>query len=203
MSCRRNVATRIAACLAVTALVACGDLLGTGDAPSEAITLTPPGGTDTGTGTGPDTGGTNPDTVTHPDTTRPDTSAGPDTTAVPGDTLPDAVINGTVIGIDSTTTPFVELGAIPGVKITAFRWLGVDSSGGGARPLQDSVAFTVSGGDGTFHFEGLRSGLYVLRAVPPNGSGYLPAEIGTRAHSIRSLPVVLSVPLKFYLHKQR
>jgi hypothetical protein len=198
MSCRRNVATRIAACLAVTALVACGDLSGTEKVSSEAISLTPPTGTDTGKGTGPDTGTASPDTTTHPDT-----SAGPDTTAVPGDTLPDAIITGTMIGIDSTTTPFVELGAIPGVRITAFRWLGVDSSAGAVRTLRDSVAFTVSAGDGTFGFEGLRSGIYILRAVPPNGSGYLPAEIGTRAHSIRSLPVVLSVPLKFYLHKQR
>lgn len=204
MRSRRTLVTRIASCLAVTALVACGDLLGTGDAPREAISLTPPGGSDTGRGGGPDTGATNPDTVTHPDTgTRPDTTAGPDTTAVPGDTLPDAIIDGTVIGIDSTTTTgFVELGPIPGVTITAFRWLGVDSSGGGARPLQDSVAFTVSAGDGTFHFEGLRSGLYVLRAVPPNGSGYLAGEIGTTAHSIRSLPVVFLAPLKFYLHKE-
>lgn len=194
MGYRTKFVTRIASGLAVTALVACGDLLGTGAPPSKAITLTGSNGADTGNGTGPDTGTTNPDTVT-----VPDTSTGPDTTAVPGDTIPEAVIRGTMIGIDSTKTPFVELGSIPGVRITAFRWLGVDSSAGGGQPLRDSVAFTVSAGDGTFHFTGLRSGVYILRAVPPNGSGYQPAEIATTVGSISS--VVRPYPLRFYLHK--
>ena len=216
MTHRWKFANRVAAVVVATVLVACGDLAGTGRNAEDVASLTGSNGSDTGGGTGTDTGTTNPDTgtgpdtvisdtstvpdTTYPDTTFPDTGSGPDTTTVPGDTIPDAVINGTMIGIDSTVTPFVELEKLSGVKITAFRWLGVDSSGGTVRPRQDSVAFTVSGRDGTFHFDGLRSGIYVLRAVPPAGLGYLPGEIGTNAYSIRSL--VLTAPLKFYLHKK-
>lgn len=207
---RWKFVTRVAVVVVATVLVACSDLAGIDGAREDVASLTGSNGSDTSGGTGPDTGATNPDTVisdtstvpdtTHPDTTFPDTGSGPDTTTVPGDTIPDAVINGTMIGIDSTVTPFVELETLAGVKITAFRWLGVDSSGGTVRPRQDSVAFTVSGRDGTFHFDGLRSGIYVLRAVPPPGLGYLPGEIGTNAYSIRSL--VLTAPLRFYLHKR-
>lgn len=200
--------------LAVTA-VACGDLLGTSHDRNGAVTELGAKG-DTGKGTRRDTS-TKPDTSTKRDTgttrdttkrdttkrdttTKPDSGTRPDT-GVYGDTATDARITGTVIGIDSTVTPFIELGPIAKVRLTLFsvRYVVDSSRTDSLRAAYDSVAVTTSSDSGTFEFRNLTRGIYLLRALPPAASGYRPGEIGTSAWSPRDfVPPRL---LRFYLHK--
>jgi hypothetical protein len=192
------------AMLAVAAgAVACGDLLGTsntGDRFAAELGTKGDSGTKPDSGTRPDTA-SKPDTSTRPDTsTKPDTGTRPDTT-FPGDTTTDARITGTMIGIDSTVTPFVELGPIANVKITLFsvRYVN-DSSGTDTLTVRlDSVGVTTSNAVGKFEFRRLQRGVYLMRAVPPAGSGYRPGEIGASAYSPRDF--VQITPIKFYLHR--
>jgi hypothetical protein len=106
-----------------------------------------------------------------------------------------------MIGIDSTVTPFAELGPIKDVSITLYRVrYVVDSSGTDSLTARyDSVDHASSNSTGKFAFRKLVPAVYVMRAKPPAGSGYLDGEMGVRAYSKRSL--ALPVTIKFYLHK--
>lgn len=145
-----------------------------------------------------------PDTTTPPDTsTPPDTTTPPDTSTPP--TPPDtgqqnAQIQGTMIGIDSTRNPFVELGPIKNVKVTLFRVRYVRNPGDTLRIVFDSVDTKASNAQGKFHFTHLYRGVYLMKATPEAGSPWWPGQMGTNAYGANDL--VLLTPLKFYLHKK-
>ena len=145
-----------------------------------------------------------PDTTTPPDTsTPPDTTTPPDTSTPP--TPPDtgarnAQIRGTVVGIDSTESPFIEVGPIKDVTINLFRVRYVRPPGDTIRVVFDSIDTQKSNAQGKFHFNGLYRGAYLLKAIPEPGSPWWPSQIGTNAYSPNDL--VLLAPLKIYLHKK-
>jgi hypothetical protein len=107
-----------------------------------------------------------------------------------------------MIGIDSTRSPFVELGEIANVTVTLYRVRYVRGStpGDSIRVQLDSIDTDRSNAQGKFHFNGLYRGIYLLKAQPPAGSPYRPGQIGTNAYSPNDL--VLLAPLKFYLHRR-
>lgn len=179
--------------------VACSDLVGanSGDPATNAIT------------TRGDTSNTpNPDTI--PDDSIPDDSVPGD--SIPGDSIPpdtvtapdtgarNAQIRGTMIGIDSTKSPFVELGPIKNVAITLFRVRYARNPGDTLRIVFDSVDTRESNAQGKFHFDVLYRGIYLMKAKPEAGSPWWPAQMGTNAYSPNDL--VLLAPLKFYLHRR-
>lgn len=205
----------------LTALVACGDRAatppeqraqghgkidtkGTDTSKTKSDTAAPKA--DTG-GTKPDTGTTDPDSVGGTDSgTDPDTAGGerPDTsvTVGPDTTRDDALIRGTVVGIDSSAgSPTPK--AVKDVVVTAFRRVVIQASGSrdSGTVSHDSVAATRTDGAGRFDFTGLRGGNFQLRAVPPAGSGWLTVTgYPVVAWSIRDL--VLIDPPVIYLHKR-
>jgi hypothetical protein len=104
-----------------------------------------------------------------------------------------------VYGVDSTRVPAV-VAPLGDVVVTIFRPVtrpGRDSSD----VRYDSVGVERTGALGRFAFPGLLPGTYVLRAVPPAGSGYPAARVTVTAYSVRSL--ALTVPVRIYLHKLR
>jgi len=205
----------LASMATMVAVVACGDMAGPEreaalrgvDATSRSDTARPPR-PDTGRPTRPDTGKpTPPDTgkPTPPDTGRPtppdtgkptppDTGkpTPPDTgRPTPPDTISDAYLRGTVLGVDSTGAS-VTIEPLANVVVTLFQRTGTG---------RDSLAADRTGPRGAFEFTRLRPGAYILRAVPPPGSGYPSATVSVTAYSERSL--VLQAPLVIYLHKTR
>jgi hypothetical protein len=194
----RTALRRLSGFLFAATVVACSDLLDPNGAPGRTdptVLNDTSGGGDT---TSPPDTSTPPDTTTPPDTAPPDTTP-PDTT--PTDTTPDAAIDGVMIGIDSTVTPFAELGPIKDVSITLYRVrYAVDSSSTDSLTARyDSVDHARSNSSGKFAFHKLVPAVYLMRARPPANSGYRDGEIGVRAYSKRSL--ALPVTIKFYLHK--
>ncbi len=122
MTKRWRLAIKIGAFAAAVAVIACSDAMSPGQDPPQSASLTQPNGNDTaskdsgsGHGPGPDTAqgpdtntgpGTGPDTISSTGPTGPDSTQGG--TTFPGDTLFDAVVTGSVVGIDSTVNPFIE-----------------------------------------------------------------------------------------------
>lgn len=168
------------------------------------------------TGQKPDSGRPKPDTGRPPvdtgrppvdtgrppvDTGRPpvDTGRPPvDTSRPPVDTTHDASIRGDVYGVDSTARP-VAIGPLRGVQVTLFQTVREPSSNGDGRVRVDSIMTVRTGELGRFEFTKLLAGNYLLRAVPPAGSGYPTVEQTVTAWSERSL--VLRAPIRIYLHK--
>lgn len=195
-------------------VVACSDMVGANNDRSAPNAITTRG--DTSDTTGPDTipddsipndsipdDSIPPDTTTPPDTsTPPDTTTPPDTVTPPDTGKRNAQIRGTMIGIDSTKNPFVELGPIKGVTITLFRvrYVRGPNPGDSLKIQFDSVDTEESNAQGKFHFNSLYRGLYLLKAQPANGSPWRPGQMGTNAYSPHDL--VLVEPVKFYLHRR-
>lgn len=224
-------ASMLAIVAALTAIIACSDRtatspdatkskLGTqggangGDTSAthhDTATVDPDTTTKPDTGvTHPDTGSTHPDTGhTNPDTggTKPDTGRGtnPDTsgTVGPDTTQADAYVHGSVVGIDSSAGRSATITPLAGVAVTLFKRppMGFAATRDGGVVHGDSVATVSSRSDGSFAFEKLRGGYYILRAVPSTASGY-PTVDGypVTAWSIRDL--VTTAPVTIYLHKR-
>lgn len=171
------------------------------------------GGTHPDTGaTHPDTGGTHPDTGgTHPDTgsTHPDTGRGhsPDTTGTygPDTTQTDAFLKGTVVGVDSSAGGGSTITARPLANVTVTVFKRATQNYASTNPPQivhgDSIASMKTRSDGTFTFEKLRGGYYILRAVPDANSGW-PTVDGYPATAWPQSSLVLTAPIIIYLHKK-
>ena len=101
--------------------------------------------------------------------------------------------------MDSTAKP-VAIGPLRGVAVTLFHPVFVPGNGGDSGSVRlDSVMTVRTGELGRFQFTGLLAGSYVLRALPPAGSGYPTVQLSATAWSAGSL--VLLPPFRIYLHK--
>lgn len=227
MNLRHRSIGALGALAIATVIVACADSAGPKSGGSDAAQLVGSNGRGDTTrpkgdsGQKPDTSRPKPDTGQRPDTgQKPDSGRQkPDTGRVPGDTgkVPvdtgrppvdsgrppvdtthDASIRGDVFFVDSTAKP-VAFGPLRGVLVTLLHPVLVPSSNGDGKVRVDSVMTVRTGELGKFEFDKLLAGNYILRAVPPAGSGYPTVEQPVTAWSERSL--VLLAPLRIYLHK--
>jgi hypothetical protein len=216
----------LATIVVLTAAIACSDRSSTGPAATLAKK-----GVSTDSSTKPDTASQKPDTTSHPDTgvthpdtggmkpdtgatnpdsgnTKPDTTSGhgPDTTVTtgPDTTRTDAYLRGTVVGVDSSAGPNVRPKPMANVVVTVFkRVLQNVGSTNSASPYVhgDSVAAVKTLSDGSFDFENLRAGYYILRADPGANSGW-PVVDGYPATAWSITSLVLTAPITIYLHKK-